>query len=84
MPISAFAAGRVDLDGMIVPAGSLSTFADYSPFIYPWDITGQPTASVPCGFTREGLPLGLQIVGRRYADATVLRAAAAFEDAAVE
>jgi len=34
---------------------------------------------VPCGFTRDGLPVGLQIVGRRLADATVLRAAAAFE-----
>jgi len=36
---------------------------------------------VPCGFTRDGLPIGLQIVGRRFADATVLRAAAAFEQA---
>ena len=37
--------------------------------------------TVPCGFSREGLPVGLQIVGRRFADATVLRAAAAFEQA---
>jgi Asp-tRNA(Asn)/Glu-tRNA(Gln) amidotransferase A subunit family amidase len=34
---------------------------------------------VPCGFTRDGLPIGLQIVGRRFDDATVLRAVAAFE-----
>jgi aspartyl-tRNA(Asn)/glutamyl-tRNA(Gln) amidotransferase subunit A len=48
-------------------------------FTYPFNLTGQPAASVPCGFTQDGLPVGLQIVGRRFADATVLRAAAAFE-----
>jgi aspartyl-tRNA(Asn)/glutamyl-tRNA(Gln) amidotransferase subunit A len=49
------------------------------PYTYPFNLTGQPAASVPCGFTRDGLPIGLQIVGRRFDDATVLRAAAAFE-----
>jgi aspartyl-tRNA(Asn)/glutamyl-tRNA(Gln) amidotransferase subunit A len=44
-------------------------------------MTGQPAASVPCGFTKGGLPIGFQIVGRRFADVTVLRAAAAFERA---
>lgn len=52
---------------------------NWSPFTYPFNLTGQPAASVPCGFTAEGLPVGLQIVGRRHADATVLRASAAFE-----
>jgi aspartyl-tRNA(Asn)/glutamyl-tRNA(Gln) amidotransferase subunit A len=81
VPISAFEVGRLNPEGMSVPAGSLMPLADYSPFTYPWNITGQPAASVPCGFTREGLPVGLQIVGRRFADATVLKAAAAFEEA---
>lgn len=45
----------------------------------PFNLTGQPAASVPCGFTAEGLPVGLQIVGRWHADSTVLRAAACFE-----
>ncbi len=49
------------------------------PFTYPFNLTGQPAASVPCGFTKTGLPIGLQIVGRRYDDVTVLRASAAFE-----
>lgn len=49
------------------------------PFTYPFAMMGLPAISVPCGFTRDGLPVGLQIVGRRFADATVLRAAAAFE-----
>ena len=51
------------------------------PFTFPFSITGQPAITVPCGFTAEGLPVGLQIVGKRFADATVLRAAAAFEAA---
>jgi aspartyl-tRNA(Asn)/glutamyl-tRNA(Gln) amidotransferase subunit A len=51
-------------------------------FTYPFNLTGQPAATVPCGFTPDGLPIGLQIVGRRLEDATVLRAAAAFEAAA--
>ena len=50
-------------------------------FTYPFNMTGQPAASVPCGFTRDGLPIGLQIVGRRFDDVTVLRASAAFEAA---
>ena len=45
-------------------------------------LTGLPAISVPCGFTRSGLPVGLQIVGRRRQEAAVLRAAAAFEAAA--
>ena len=45
-------------------------------------MTGQPAASVPCGFTAGGLPVGLQIVGRRFDEYTVLRGSAAFEAAA--
>jgi aspartyl-tRNA(Asn)/glutamyl-tRNA(Gln) amidotransferase subunit A len=42
-------------------------------------MTGQPAASVPAGFTADGLPVGLQIMGRHLADARVLTACAAFE-----
>jgi len=51
----------------------------WSPFTVPFNLTGQPAASVPCGFDARGLPVGLQVVGRAYADAVVLRAARAFE-----
>ena len=54
-------------------------WTDWTPFTYPFNLTQQPAATVPCGFTKEGLPVGLQIVGPRYADALVLRAARAFE-----
>jgi len=48
---------------------------------YAFSVLGVPAISVPCGFTRDGLPIGLQIVGRPRHEATVLRAAAAFEAA---
>jgi aspartyl-tRNA(Asn)/glutamyl-tRNA(Gln) amidotransferase subunit A len=52
---------------------------DWSPFSYPFNLTRQPAASIPCGLTSAGLPIGLQIVGPLYADDRVLRAARAFE-----
>ena len=51
----------------------------WASFSYPFNFTGQPAVTVPAGFTSAGLPVGLQIVGRRFADLTVLQAAAAFE-----
>ncbi|MBV9552173.1 MAG: amidase [Alphaproteobacteria bacterium] len=47
----------------------------------PFNVTGTPAMSVCCGFTEGGLPLSFQIVGKRFADATVLRAADAYERA---
>lgn len=52
---------------------------DWSPFSYPFNMTRQPAASIPCGLTSTGLPIGLQIVGPLHGDAKVLRAARAFE-----
>src|SRR6266446_5339956 len=53
----------------------------WMPSTYPFNLTGQPAASVPAGLTADGLPVGLQIVGRRHADRAVLAAAAAYEAA---
>jgi aspartyl-tRNA(Asn)/glutamyl-tRNA(Gln) amidotransferase subunit A len=52
---------------------------DWTPFSYPFNMTRQPAATVPCGVTKAGLPIGLQIVGRLYEESLVLRAARAFE-----
>lgn len=54
-------------------------WVSWAEFSYPFNFSGNPAASVPCGFTSAGLPVGLQIVGRRYDDLGVLQAAAAFE-----
>jgi aspartyl-tRNA(Asn)/glutamyl-tRNA(Gln) amidotransferase subunit A len=51
-------------------------------FTLPINMTGQPAASVPAGWTTDGLPVGLHIVAGHLSDETVLRAAAAFEAAA--
>jgi aspartyl-tRNA(Asn)/glutamyl-tRNA(Gln) amidotransferase subunit A len=51
----------------------------WTPFTYPFNLTQQPAASVPCGFTSGGLPIGLQLVGAKYADDVVLRAAHAYQ-----
>src|SRR5262245_13819626 len=59
-----------------------SAWAHWSPFSYPFNLTTQPAASIPCGLTAAGLPIGLQVVGPIGADALVLRACRAFEQAA--
>jgi aspartyl-tRNA(Asn)/glutamyl-tRNA(Gln) amidotransferase subunit A len=51
----------------------------YTPFTFPFNLGGQPAATVPCGVDSDGLPVGLQVVGRRYDDINVLRAASVFE-----
>jgi aspartyl-tRNA(Asn)/glutamyl-tRNA(Gln) amidotransferase subunit A len=77
MPITTFKAGR---DGP-----ESSDFGDdwlnWSPYTYPFNLTQQPAASVPCGLSRNGLPMAVQIVGSLRGDATVLRAARAIEEA---
>jgi aspartyl-tRNA(Asn)/glutamyl-tRNA(Gln) amidotransferase subunit A len=72
-PIAAF-----DIEKQVNAAGERD-WIDWTPFTFPFNLTGQPAASVPCGFTEAGLPVGLQIVGRRYEDDMVLRACYAFE-----
>jgi aspartyl-tRNA(Asn)/glutamyl-tRNA(Gln) amidotransferase subunit A len=57
------------------------TWCDWAPFSYPFNLTTQPAASVPCGLTKAGLPMGLQIIGAVGADDLVLRASRAFEAA---
>jgi aspartyl-tRNA(Asn)/glutamyl-tRNA(Gln) amidotransferase subunit A len=74
MPMTALPVGRIApelTDGHIT----------WSEFTYPFNFTMQPAASAPCGFTSAGLPVGLQIIGQRFADALVLRAARAYERA---
>jgi len=76
LPVVAFKAGVSAQEGL---KDSPVDYRNWSPFSGIFNLTQVPAASVPAGFTREGLPVGLQIVGRRFADLTVLKASAAFE-----
>jgi aspartyl-tRNA(Asn)/glutamyl-tRNA(Gln) amidotransferase subunit A len=79
MPVTAVPAFPVDQPGPPTIDGQPVGPNDWSPFTHIANMTGQPAASVPAGLTQDGLPVGLQIIGRHLADATVLRAAAAFQ-----
>jgi aspartyl-tRNA(Asn)/glutamyl-tRNA(Gln) amidotransferase subunit A len=76
LSIAAFDAGKEVADKMLQ-----ERWTDWTPFSFPFNLTQQPAASIPCGLTKAGLPVGLHLVGPRYADALVLRAARAFESA---
>jgi aspartyl-tRNA(Asn)/glutamyl-tRNA(Gln) amidotransferase subunit A len=68
--------------GHEVPPGSGRTrWWEWSPFTYPFNLSQQPAAAVPCGFTSGGQPVALQLVGNKFADPLVLRAARAYEQA---
>ncbi len=74
-PFALHVQGPEKIDGTIVPPFK------WLAFTFPFNLTGQPAATVPAGFSGDGLPIGLQIVGRHLDDPLVLRAAAAFEAA---
>lgn len=69
----------LDMDGPQTIDGRPVEDDAWTPAAFPANITGQPSASVPAGWTNSGLPVGLQLTGRHLDDATVLRAAACFE-----
>ncbi|MCK5275962.1 MAG: amidase [Alphaproteobacteria bacterium] len=73
LPVPAFHAGDEVADK------TQTRWTDWAAFTYPFNLTQQPAASIPCGFTKTGLPASLQIVGRMHDEPTVLRAARAYE-----
>ena len=76
LPLTAFEAGH-----NVPPGSGLDDWMKWSPFSYPFNLTQQPAASMPCGFSDAGLPIGLQVVGPRFADDQVLRVCRAYEQA---
>jgi aspartyl-tRNA(Asn)/glutamyl-tRNA(Gln) amidotransferase subunit A len=78
LPVTATRIGEreVDIEGQRVPLP-----AQMIRFTLPFNQTGHPAASVPCGFDGQGLPIGLQIAGRPWDEATVLRVANTYQEA---
>ena len=76
LAVPAFPVGRLSPDGY-----DLEDWLPWSPFTYPFNLTGQPAITVPCGFTEQELPVGLQIVGPIHGDELVLRVADAYQAA---
>jgi aspartyl-tRNA(Asn)/glutamyl-tRNA(Gln) amidotransferase subunit A len=72
-PTTPIAAPTIEGHDAVEQAGRLTRFTA------PFNLAGLPALSIPCGFTKEGLPIGLQIVARAWADAKVLNAGYAFE-----
>lgn len=66
----------VEVDGKKVSTN------DWVSFTYPFNISGHPAASIPCGWHSTGLPIGMQIVGKRYDEVSVLQVSKAFEEVA--
>lgn len=75
LPIEQDLFGRLEIDG----ASYDDVRSNWFPWTMPFNLTGHPAISLPCGFTEDGLPLGLQMVGRWREEPALLRAAALFE-----
>ena len=75
VPIDQDFFGPIEIDNQLVE----NIRAAWYPYTMPFNLTGNPAVSLPCGFGSDGMPLGIQLVGRPGADADLLRVAAAFE-----
>jgi aspartyl-tRNA(Asn)/glutamyl-tRNA(Gln) amidotransferase subunit A len=80
-PTTPIVAARIGEDTVRYGGGEEPTLMAMIRCTAPFNATGLPALSLPCGFTRAGLPVGLQLVGRPFDEATVLRAAHAYERA---
>jgi len=65
----------------VPPGNGMTRWWEWSPFTYLFNLSQQPAATVPCGFASNGLPVAMQLVGAKWAERTVLRAARAYEAA---
>ena len=80
-PTMAVPAFPIDQRPSVIGGKQVEPFWGYLPFTYPINMSGQTASSVPCGFSQDGMPIGLHIVGPRGSEAKVLQASAAFEQA---
>jgi Asp-tRNA(Asn)/Glu-tRNA(Gln) amidotransferase A subunit family amidase len=83
LPCTAFKPGWLDSGTVFPTIGKKSlNITSWMTFTYPFNMTGLPAASIPSGWDKSGLPIGMQIVGKRYDEKTVLQVSKAFEEIA--
>ena len=75
LPIDQDLFGKLEIDGQLYD----EVRSNWFPWTMPFNLTGHPAITLPCGFGRDGLPIGLQLVGRLRQEADLLAAAAVFE-----
>ena len=76
MPVTAF---PIEERPTVIGGKEVNPFWGYLPFTFPINMTGQTAANVPCGFSQNGMPVGLHIIAPKGSEALVLRASSAFE-----
>jgi len=79
LPTAAIPAPKIDQRHVTLGEKTVNLSAALPRLTLPFNLSGLPAISVPCGFTVNGLPIGLQVAGRAFAEATVLRVAYAYE-----
>lgn len=67
-----------EINHQVPPGSDMHDWEEWAQFSYPFNVTQQPAASVPCGFTDAGLPVGFQLAGGKFDDVRVLRACHAY------
>lgn len=77
--VTAFEAGTIGVD--MIDGQPVDRHLGWSPFSWPINLAGLPAATVPCGFDRDGMPIGFQIIAPWLEESTIFRIAAAFEQA---
>jgi aspartyl-tRNA(Asn)/glutamyl-tRNA(Gln) amidotransferase subunit A len=86
LPCTAFELGKSGLHDKetmttnLFIGGKRISLLGWLPFTYPFNLSGHPAASIPCGWSREGLPIGMQIVGNRFDEKKILQVSRAFEE----
>lgn len=70
-----------EINHQVPPGSDMHDWEEWAQFSYPFNLANQPAASIPCGFTDRGLPVGFQLAGGRFDDVRILRAANAYMDA---
>jgi aspartyl-tRNA(Asn)/glutamyl-tRNA(Gln) amidotransferase subunit A len=80
-PTTPVTATKFGQEKATLPGGEKQLVRAYLDMTLPFNFTGHPAMSVPCGFSKDGLPIGMQLVGKPFGEATILRVAHQYQQA---